>query len=214
MERSREMFERPHYIHIVRHPVATLHSSVEFIRDIMGFRKVAFEEIEQDWIRHNLNCVEFLGDMEATVKLFLKFEDLVTSPEATTRAICENLLKILWEHGMANPYQTSSLETLKTTTGQYVAIDPKVLHGKKIEAKQRDKWRRITLPVSLAPATIGIAEMLGYHDFPLQLPPELVWIRPPEYHSNEPPLRLLLCVTGGRVCTEEPSSLCLIGLSA
>ena len=80
--------------------------------------------------------------------------------------------------------------------------DFKLFKRTTIDAQQADKWRTVTLPSRLRSATIALARELGFQKFPLQLPPELIWLNPPKRHLSAPPWvadesGLLLCIHPG-----------------
>ena len=96
---------------------------------------------------------------------------------------------------MLAPYEAESTKAFRQAETVFVG-DPKLFKKAHIDAKQADKWKKITTPRSLRSATIVLAQQLGYQEFPLWLPPELVWLKPP-LHSSTPPRDLLLCLHSG-----------------
>ena len=74
---------------------------------------------------------------------------------------------------MLNPYEAESTKAFKKAETVFVG-DFKLFKRAHIDAKQADKWKKITLPRPLLPVTFALAQQLGYHEFPLWLPPELV----------------------------------------
>lgn len=104
-----------------------------------------------------------------------RYEDLVRSPEVEMQRICNELLAIAWEPGMANPYNTSATESFQAARG-FATTDPKLFRRKSIDPRQADKWRDVKLPQALQRSTEILAhETFGYELMP-ELPEELVWL--------------------------------------
>ena len=98
---------------------------------------------------------------------------------------------------MLEPYDDEkAAKSFKSAETVFVG-DFKLFKRTSIDAKQADKWQKVTLPSRLRSGTIALAHELGYTAFPLQLPPELVWLKPPKRHAQDPPVRLLLCIHPG-----------------
>lgn len=125
----------------------------------------------------------------------VNYEALVTSPEAELQAVCK-CLDVPFEAQMLAPYEAQSTKYFRQVETVFLG-DPKLFKKAHIDAKQADKWKKITTPRSLRSATMVLAQQLGYHEFPLWLPPELTWLKPPKLHSSTPPADLLLCLHGG-----------------
>ena len=127
----------------------------------------------------------------------ISYELLVASPEYILRDLCARL-EIPFEQIMLTPYGSKTTEQFKQAETVMLA-DPKLFKNRSgIDASQADKWRKMTLDFPLRSSTIALAGSLGYDEFPAVLPPELVWLKPPERHSSSFPC-LLLCVHSG-VC--------------
>ena len=106
-------------------------------------------------------------------------------------------LDIEWEPQMLEPYDDEkAAKSFKSAETVFVG-DFKLFKRTSIDAKQADKWQKVTLPSRLRSGTIALARELGYTAFALQLPPELVWLKPPGRHTPAPPVRLMLCIHPG-----------------
>jgi thioesterase domain-containing protein len=201
IRRARIGWQHASLVHLYRHPVAVIPSVVELMEKIYLVQGLTstwsqaerFAAAEHTWVSHTRNVLDLLQDD----CICLRYESLVTNPEETLRRLCHSL-GIAWEPAMLDPYGTSSKmsdNTFRTSSRSGIIIgDDKIFKRTSIEAAQADKWRSVALPASLALSSIATARLLGYDEFPLHLAPELVWLRAPEYHSSEPPLRLLLCI--------------------
>jgi hypothetical protein len=189
-------------IHLFRHPVPAIESLVEHRKSIMLVQGVQsmrkdkdhYEASEATWVDGNRNILDTLPN-KADWLVRINYEDLVVNPEPTLRAVCE-MIGIEWDEQMLNPYASDAVAKFQKAETVFVG-DPKLFKRSKIEAKQADKWRKITLPVALRLDTIALAREMGYTDFPLQLPQELVWLKTPKWHDASPPHLRLLCFYPG-----------------
>jgi len=192
LQRSLEVFESPRYLHLVRHPYAAIQSGVQLTRDILGNLSVTWDSVEQSWNDSNLGTHDFLSSVAQTAKWTLRYEDLVRDPAAVTKHICEEVLGIIWEPGMAQPYSTSATSSFQAAR-KFATTDPKLLRRKAIDSTLADKWREVVLPKPLQPATEVLAKLLGYELLP-ELPEEVVWLsRSP---SSAAPVVILHDFTG------------------
>ena len=197
---------RASFIHLFRHPAPAIHSTVELRKSIEVTQGVVghvseaeqFAAAEATWLEGNSNIMDVLPN-EATSMISVNYEQLVVSPEATLRAVCATL-SIDWEPQMLEPYDAESTKSFKAAETVFVG-DFKLFKKSRIDEKQATKWRNVTMPSSLRSATIALAHELGYTDtvsWSLQLPPELVWLRPPKLHTVEPvATAYILCIHPG-----------------
>jgi len=192
------------FIHLFRHPVPAIQSTVELRQNVglvQGFKVDGTVEeqcrgAEATWLESNRNIADVLSIAATSDSMTnVNYERLVTAPEQVLRGVC-TCLQLDWEPQMLHPYDADSTKSFRAAETVFVG-DPKLFKRARIEAKQADKWRKVTLPVALRSATISLARELGYTDFPLQLPPELEWLKAPQRHSSQPPSQLLLCIHPG-----------------
>jgi len=174
LQRTREVFESPRYLHLVRHPYAAIESGVQLMRDILGDLGQTWDGIEQKWVETNATTYKFLLEVTSSAKLLLRYEELVCDPEASTRRICEDLFGIAWEPKMSHPYESSATDSFLAAR-KFVTADPKLLRHKKIDAGLADKWREVVLPKPLQPLTDMMAKLFGYELLP-ELDVELIWL--------------------------------------
>ena len=174
-----------------------------------GSTEVRYAAAEAIWFQSNCNIIDVLrGEAAASQMISINYELLVASPEHYLRQLCEHL-QLNWEQQMLNPYDAESTKAFRES-GTVLVGDMKLFKRKSIDATQANKWRHITLPGALRTATIALTSKLGYSELPLQLPPELKWLRPPQLHGSTPPSQLLLCIhpaTGVFLALEQPLSL-------
>jgi hypothetical protein len=197
-------WKRSFFVHLFRHPTPAIHSTVYLRKGVslvQGFKhEVTDQELfcsaEVTWFEANRNIKDVLSEeVPSSMRTAVNYEQFVVSPEVTLRALCSTLC-IDWEPQMLNPYEAAATKAFKEAATVFVG-DPKLFKRASIDASQADKWQRVTLPGPLSVATIGLARELGYTQFPLQLPCELVWLKPPKFHSSEPPDSLLLAIHPG-----------------
>jgi len=206
LQRSCEIFAAPRYLHLVRHPYAAIASGLQLQRDILGNLSTTWDAIEGAWFDTNLATRDFLLDNEPAAKLTLRcdafasflapsqhsppstflsccrYEDFVRNPEAATRRVCAELLRIEWEPAMADPYATHAVDSFKAVH-KFASTDPKLLRRRTIDAASADKWRDVVLPKSLQPSTKVLAKLFDYELLP-EMPDGLVWLSRNPAHSS------------------------------
>lgn len=79
--------------------------------------------------------------------LQLSFEDLVTAPEASSRALCE-VVGVSYCNDMATPYTERNMASFAPVeAGGLGAGDPHMLARKGIDPALADAWRKASPPV-------------------------------------------------------------------
>lgn len=166
LQRAEEEFENPLYIHLLRHPMASIRSMKEARLDLL----VAMEEeefsVEQKgelmWSISHQNILEFLKNIPSSRQHQLKYEDLVQHPETTVNRLCE-FIGIEFHPDMLEPYK----EKRKRMTDGVHAVsrmmgDPKFHTYKGINAKIAERWKEDYQVDFLAEETWQVAAELGY----------------------------------------------------
>ena len=128
--RATELWERPYFIFLVRHPLAVidsmidLHRSQELMRTgvYTTSRAEAWCYSEAAWVSTNNVMLQTSTDTytSANQRLHITYEDFVRSPEHTTREICK-LLGLQWEGSMITPYEGPSVKTFQSHDGEIAA---------------------------------------------------------------------------------------------
>ena len=189
LRRAYDTFSAARYIHLIRHPYAAVSSLLELTRDYMDIQNATWLQAERFWVTTNRSCDEFMAFIRkeerggATLSMHLCYEDFVRDPAGCTRSICA-LLEIEWVAGMANPYETSAVESFQGLFDQVVS-DPKLLKRKTIEGSQAEKWRIVVLPQPLLDATKELPRAHAYELLPGESP-ELRWLSRPEGGVSRP----------------------------
>ncbi|WP_424101096.1 condensation domain-containing protein [Moorena producens] len=190
LQRAEEEFENPLYIHLQRHPLATIRSMKEARLDLL----VAMEEnqfsVEQKgelmWLISHQNILEFLKNIPSSRQHQLKYEDLVQQPETTVDQLCE-FIGIDFHPDMLQPYKEKKQ---RMTDGVHAVSrmmgDPKFHTYKGINAKVAERWKEEYKVDFLSPETWKVAESLGYdrpsenslsNSLPLTVEQEYMWWR-------------------------------------
>ena len=72
LRRAREVFATPSYLHLVRHPYASIESALQLMRDILGSLHLTWSHLEQSWVDANMVVHEHLLTVESSSKLMLR----------------------------------------------------------------------------------------------------------------------------------------------
>ena len=72
LQRAREIFASPRFVHLIRHPYAAIQSGVQLQRDILGGLETTWDDVEQAWVETNLGTRDFLLSVETEAKLTLR----------------------------------------------------------------------------------------------------------------------------------------------
>jgi len=164
LKRAEEDFEDAKYIHLVRHPYATIYSFLEAKLDKNFFRYenpfTRRELAELIWLVCHQNILTFLKDIPAERQYRLKFEDLVRDPETYVKEICQ-FLNVDFNVNMLKPYHGKRMTDGVTEKSQMVGDFKFYLH-KKIDDNAADRWKKIHSEDFLSDFSWKLAEQLGY----------------------------------------------------
>jgi phthiocerol/phenolphthiocerol synthesis type-I polyketide synthase E len=162
LQRAETIFDRPKYIHLVRHPYAVIESMVRIRLDklfspvIYGSDDVdPFVVAEKVWVTSNRNLLTFLHEVEDERQLRVYYEQLVSQPEATMRRVCD-FLELPYDPAVIQPYDNKR-ERMISGIG-----DPNILKHDKVDAKLSETWRKVKLPWRLGAPAQQLAAELGY----------------------------------------------------
>ena len=159
-------FENALYIHLIRHPYANVKSFESYHMDqVLYLDKHDFgarDLGELVWTHSHENVLDFLRDVPRERQFRLRYEDLVTDPEANMRSLCERF-GLRYHPDLVNPYQDIDQ---KMTDGLYKDSTPmgdtRLLERRSIDAGAADKWRGVEQDDFLGEVTWEVAEKLGY----------------------------------------------------
>jgi thioesterase domain-containing protein len=175
LARAEEDFERPLYLHLLRHPHGMIRSFVQgkfdqlFFREPHSYSRRTLAELV--WLASERRILEHLAAIPAERQVRVCFEDLVRNPEPEMRRICD-FLGLDFHPAMLDPYEaggrrmTDGVHALSKMLGdvkfhEHQAIDPVVA----------DSWRAGLAEDFLGEATWRTAEALGYARLSPPAPP-------------------------------------------
>jgi hypothetical protein len=166
--RAEAEFDGALYVHLLRHPYATIHSFEESRMAQWLFRhghRFSERELgELFWLVCHRNVVEFLKGVPEGRKHRVRFEDLVSRPEETARGLC-GFLGLEYDPGVVQPYRdkearmTDGIHAVSKMVG-----DPKFHTHQGINPSVADSWARDYTEDFLGELTRELARQLGYHD--------------------------------------------------
>gem|GEM_PF-2059373 len=161
LERAEELFVGAKYIHLVRHPYATIESFVRLRMDkLLESNTNSYGLAEQIWSECNQNILDFAKKIEKERYCQVRYEELVKAPREVLGGVCD-FLGINFEEQLLQPY-----EGKRMTDGVYeksMAIaDPNFLEHNKIDSSLGETWRKINLPHQLGSSARFVATQLGY----------------------------------------------------
>ncbi len=166
LARAEEWFERPLYIHLLRHPYGMIRSFEEarldqiFFRHDHGFGRRQLAELI--WRVSEENILSTLAGVPAERQLRVSFEALVASPETVLAGVC-SFLGIPYEPAMAEAYDgrrermTDGIHAESRMLG-----DVKFQRHRRVERGTAERWRSELGEDFLAAGTWRLAESLGY----------------------------------------------------
>ncbi|MFL6198800.1 MAG: amino acid adenylation domain-containing protein, partial [Thermoanaerobaculia bacterium] len=159
LRRAERLFDKPLYVHLIRHPRATIDSYLEAKMDqVYGFPFPPEEQAELVWALAHRNILAFLEEVPAERQHRLHFEELVKDPRGSMESL-SRFLGLEMDEGMLQPYQGQRM-TDGLHAGTRMMGDPKFHEHRGIDASVADRWQ--TAGGSLSPESWSLAEELGY----------------------------------------------------
>jgi hypothetical protein len=162
LRKAEALFDRPYYIHLMRHPYAMIRSylgvKMHLLFDLPFSGR---ERAEYLWLTGHQNILEMLRDIPAKRQFHVKFEDLVSSPKSAMEELC-GLISIPFDDRMLKPYEGKKM-TDGTYEGGPMIGDPKFFSHRTIDPGVAQKSKeRPSEPV--CELTKKMASSLGYTD--------------------------------------------------
>jgi hypothetical protein len=165
LQRAEETFEQAHYIHLIRHPSAMLHSFEEASLDQVFFRYAhpfeTRELAELIWLLSHQNIRAFFQAIPADRRIQVHFEELVQNPEGVMRAIAA-FLHLEFHSDMLQPYVSQRMTDGISASSKMLG-DIKFHQPQTIDAGVIDRWQKAPREPVLGEMTRRMAEVLGYH---------------------------------------------------
>ena len=158
LRRAEQLFERPKYLHLVRHPCGVIES---FVR--MRFHKLFGNTVnfwdenpwlfaEKVWDATNLHILDALSDVETSRQHRIVYEELVTNPDGQLRDICE-FLGLPFDAGVLRPHGDDRLPGIG---------DPTFGASSGVDASRAEGWRKRPPPQRLGEVTCQLCREFGY----------------------------------------------------
>jgi amino acid adenylation domain-containing protein len=185
LERAEAGFEETRYVHLLRHPYATIASFEEarieqvFFPRAEGFTRRQLAEMS--WLLAQRNIRGFLSTIPAERRHVVRFEELVAEPERVLRELC-GFLGLIYHADMADPYKDRSV---RMTDGLHAESrmlgDVKFHQYSRVDAKTGERWRELAAEDFLGEETRRLAAELGYGE-----PEREVWTAIPRAEADGP----------------------------
>jgi hypothetical protein len=169
MERAEMDFLNAKFIHLTRHPYATIKSYVDAKIDLllrrMADKAVPFsgrEIAEMIYIICHRNILEFLDQIPPNRQYRLSFEELVNHPRTEAERLC-HMLGVPFDEGMLQPYKEKRQRmTEGVRHGSKMIGDVKFHNYDAIDPSVADAWRTSHQVDFLSHEGWDIANRLGY----------------------------------------------------
>lgn len=194
LERMELEFDRPLYLHLLRHPYGMIRSYRESRLDLLLVHQVqqqlpysTMELAELTWTICQQNILKFLTNIPQKRQHQVYFEDLVRSP----RRIVENISRFLgieFDARMLEPYKDRQQRMTDGSRPQGTMIgDAKFDRHTRIEAAVADNWKEEFSSDFLSNETLALARSFDYETiedtrdknrgetFPLSFAQEQIW---------------------------------------
>ncbi|HEX4961509.1 MAG TPA: thioester reductase domain-containing protein [Thermoanaerobaculia bacterium] len=169
IRRLASLFPRARFVHLVRHPVASISSYVRerfhgIFPETRGIDP--YDCGEWVWTRVQEGILEVEAELGPGRMHRLYFEDLAGDPERALRRLCPSL-GLSFEPALLTPYSGHRM-----VAGGFQVGDPNFTRHTSIRADKAEAWRDEALPHGLRDETLAVAERLGYD--PLGVDPKLL----------------------------------------
>jgi hypothetical protein len=158
LRRAEQLFRRPLYIYLFRHPYTVIASLVRNrFRPAPG--RDLFGAGESLWARANSNILSFLSRIEPEREIRIRFEELAREPAFVLMRLC-SFLGIPFEEAVLRPYEGKRM-TDGVRPGLVALGDVDFCCRDRIDPEPADRCERIRLPMKLT-AAAPVARLLGY----------------------------------------------------
>lgn len=203
---AESQFQRPRYIHLVRHPLPVIESFTRMrMHKLIGAEaEDGFTTAQTIWQSGNQNVLDFFqAHVDPERVTHVCYEDLVREPEPVIRRLC-NFLAIDYDAAMLNPYAQDRMNDGVHATS--IAIeDPNFKSRDTIDPRLADTWKKHTSARALSESARALALRLGYAPMPAAAGVQ-------RRESFVTSLSEQMCVSEWGAQAPEPSMLFLHGL--
>jgi len=164
---AESQFERPRYIHLVRHPLPVIESFTRMrMHKLIGAEaEDGFITAQKIWQSGNQNVLDFFqAHVDPQRVMRVCYEDLVREPEPVIRRLCD-FLAIPYDAAMLTPYAQDRMNDGVHATS--IAIeDPNFRTRETIDPCLADAWKNQMSTRALSDQTQALARRLGYVPMP------------------------------------------------
>lgn len=208
LAKAEVIFDRPKYIHLVRHPYAVIESFARMrMNKLVGSGNTdPYQLAEQIWRESNQNVLNFAEDIDPKRYHLVYYEDLVIKPQEVMTGICK-FLEIPYNEAVLNPYQGDRMTDGVNNKAMSLG-DPNFLNHQKIDKNLGSTWKEIRLPSNLDIYSQQVANQLKY-ELPQEASGDVVDLLMEETLITIRGLKICLCTWGPE---EGPLVLCLHGI--
>ncbi len=168
LQRLEAEFDGAFFIHLVRHPMASI-ASFEDVRVDLVTRderdplpSSAKKRGELWWLISHEHILTFLRSVPKDRQIRIRYEDLVQDPQPVVQAVCDKL-RIEFHPHMLEPYtdkknrMTDGVSDVSRMLG-----DQKFHFYDRIDASRSDDWRQKNIQDFLSDRSWAVAETFGY----------------------------------------------------
>jgi acyl transferase domain-containing protein/nucleoside-diphosphate-sugar epimerase len=153
LAQAERVFQEARYVHLVRHPLASIESFVRsrfdrFLEERGDPREIA----ERTWADGNGNALEFRAALPPDRQLLIRYEALVRTPAAVMQEVCA-FLDVPFDEDVLRPYERGRMFEGPGDPGLRA-------HGG-IDPSRADAWRAAGAS-ALGTRTRSLAAALGY----------------------------------------------------
>jgi hypothetical protein len=169
LQRAESIFDRPMYIHLVRHPFAAIASSAKLrakqllllgVESPSSDPRASWQTQEDHWAQTNSNILQFLKGVPQSRQATLRYEDLVREPASQLQGLCATL-GLPYCPQMCTPYQESNLALFRAADAHQPSTNhPDVLKHDGIDPSLADAWQSVHVPRPLSSHAWSIATQL------------------------------------------------------
>ena len=168
LQRLEQDFEEALYIHLVRHPAASIESYCEARLDLLDHDHIRSgrgltlrQTAEAAWTVGHRNIVDFLERIPAERQVQMRFEDLVADPDLASRRMAA-FLGLEFEPIVADPYVPAPHRILGGEhEGSRMVGDPKLPTFDRVRPEIGERWRGEPT-ATFNELTISLARRFGY----------------------------------------------------
>lgn len=175
LNRCEMLFDNALYIHLTRNPYGMIksfeesHLEYDWLPYITGnddiLNQIEYTRrqlAEMIWYISHENILDFTRQLPANRHFHIRFEDLLTSPETTSKSIC-NFLNIPFDTRLLTPYDDSHFRmTDGINTSSRMQGDMKFINHGMIDIKKAESWKQTYMTDFLCTETRSLAQVLGY----------------------------------------------------